>query len=162
MLTQEALKKILNYDESTGVFTWKVTRCGRAICGDKAGETTSRGYIRIRTSGGSFFAHRLAWLYVYGSTPSCAIDHIDGNTANNRIYNLRADPHRMNSQNQRNPQRSNKSGYLGVCWHKKSKKWIAQIRINKATRYIGTFDSPLVAHIAYVEAKRRNHEFNTL
>lgn len=50
---------------------------------------------------------------------------------------------------------NNTSGYMGVSWHAASKKWQAKIRINKQTKFIGTFSTPLEAHIAYLkEAKR--------
>ena len=34
------------------------------------------------------YAHRLAWLFVYGEMPSGKIKHIDKNKANNAIDNL--------------------------------------------------------------------------
>lgn len=34
-------------------------------------------------------AHRLAWIYVYGKVPKGIIDHINGDSLDNRIVNLR-------------------------------------------------------------------------
>lgn len=52
-----------------------------------------------------------------------------------------------------NPQcalRSPKSGYKGV--HSNGKRWGARIRINKQLIYLGTFDTPEIAHEAYCKA----------
>jgi len=50
---------------------------------------------------------------------------------------------------------NNTSGYQGVSWHASSKKWQAQIQFNKQPKFIGTFSTPLEAHVAYLkEAKR--------
>lgn len=50
---------------------------------------------------------------------------------------------------------NNTSGYLGVSWHAGSKKWQAQIRFEKIKKFLGCFDTPLEAHLAYLnEAKR--------
>ena len=86
-LTQKKVKQYLNYDPLTGEFTWIVhRRCLKA--GSVAG-CLYRGYTSIRISGKQYYAHRLAWLYVYGYFPEHQIDHIDRNPSNNRINNLR-------------------------------------------------------------------------
>ncbi len=49
-----------------------------------------------------------------------------------------------NSQeNQHNRQlnSNNTSGVKGICWHKKSNKWYAQIVFNNKNIYLGLFDN---------------------
>lgn len=75
------------------------------------------------------------------------IDHIDHNGLNNQKSNLRIVTNRQNIQNH-NIIKSSK--YVGVSLDKYSKKWIASIRINKKTKYIGGFDNELDAHKAYL------------
>jgi len=58
--------------------------------------------------------------------------------------------------------RNNKSGFLGVIWNKKSKKWRSLIRINGKQTLLGDFATPEEAHKMYVLAKRKHHAFNTL
>ncbi|MDD0156969.1 HNH endonuclease signature motif containing protein, partial [Shigella flexneri] len=67
---------------------WKKKLSARGAVGKVAG-TISYGYNAINIDGVRYFAHRLAWLYVYGEWPKQEIDHIDRNRRNNAISNLR-------------------------------------------------------------------------
>lgn len=82
-------------------------------------------------------------------------DHVNYNTLDNRRENLRLatrSQNRANTQKQRN----NKSGYKGVSWSKKARKWVAQID----SVHIGYFNTPEEAHVAYCEkAKELFGEF---
>ena len=84
------------------------------------------------------------------------IDHIDRNPLNNQRNNLRA---ATGSRNQANSNISvaNTSGYKGVCWHKKQKKWIAQICVSREHIHLGTFDTPEEASEAYNQAADHYH-----
>ncbi len=76
------------------------------------------------------------------------VDHIDGNRKNNHYENLRWASHMENSRNQR-IQTSTSSVYKGVCWHKRVKKWVAQIRINGKLKHLGIFDNEREAAKVY-------------
>lgn len=159
-LTQEVLKENLNYDPNTGIFT---RRHSFRVCtaGDVAGFSNGKkNYIRIKLLGDRFLAHRLAWLYVYGTWPENQIDHINCDKTDNRICNLRVVNQFENMQNRISPPLRNTSGYLGVSKHRK--KWRAQIRANNVHINIGTFATPEEAHNAYLEAKRRLHPICSL
>lgn len=71
------------------------------------------------------------------------IDHINGNSLDNRKSNLRICLFSQNAKNQKN--RTHYKGkkcssiYKGVSWHKKSKKWIAYIMVDYKCIYLGTF-----------------------
>ena len=88
-LTQEVLKEHLSYDPNTGIFTRRHSfRFFNA--GDIAGFSNGKkNYTRIKLLGDRFLAHRLAWLYVYGTWPENQIDHINCDKTDNRICNLR-------------------------------------------------------------------------
>lgn len=156
-ITQSKLKELLHYETETGVFTWRRTLCNRAIKGRVAGYKNGRGYLYIGFNGKVYSAHRLAWLYVYGTFPTNDIDHINGNTIDNRISNLRDVETAINCQNRRQARSGSKSGVLGVGWHKRVGKWSAQIRISGRSKHLGYFDTPEQAGLAYLEAKRCNH-----
>jgi hypothetical protein len=89
MLTITELDDRLNYDQLTGIFTWKaVLPRSTAKVGDPAGSITKSGRVQIAINGYRYYAHQLAWLAVYGEIPTRAILHKDRNYSNNAISNL--------------------------------------------------------------------------
>jgi hypothetical protein len=90
------------------------------------------------------------------------VDHIDGNPLNNTRNNLRLATPTQNQQN-KTKQHNNKSGYKGVSWHVRDRKWIAQIVSNKRYYFLGGYDTPEEAYAAYCEkAKELHGEFANL
>lgn len=80
--------------------------------------------------------------------PGRLVDHANGNTLDNQRVNLRACTPTQNSRNVR--VRSGKSSqYKGVCLDKKRGGWIARIRVDKISIFLGRFDSELDAARAY-------------
>jgi hypothetical protein len=139
MITQSELKELLNYNQDTGIFTWKIpTR--KIKVGDNAGYINEAGYVRLTISHKKYFAHRLAWLYVYGNFSKDTIDHINGNKSDNRISNLREATFVENKQNSKKSTK-NTSGSKNVVWNKNCKKWQVQISLNRKLKYIGVFDN---------------------
>lgn len=160
-LTQKKFKELIDYDAENGVFTWRVSPNGRVKIGDEAGSKdrgTNTYYRRICISGNRYFAHRLVWLYVYGSWPKTEIDHIDGNGMNNRIENLR-DVTR--AENFRNARRSkmNTSGVTGVFWESADKVWRARIKVNSKSINLGSFKS-IGDAIAARKAGEKQYDFH--
>jgi len=90
------------------------------------------------------------------------VDHINGNTLDNRKINLRVC---TNSQNQCNKskQRNNTSGYKGVhrlkikTKNKMYEYWVAKIKLNNRDIYLGTFKDNVQAYKSYVEASKKYH-----
>ena len=76
------------------------------------------------------------------------IDHINRDSTDNRIENLRI---LTNQQNQFN---RNAKGY---CWNKHANKWRARISVNGKVKHLGLFDNEEDAHIAYLKAKEIYH-----
>lgn len=76
------------------------------------------------------------------------IDHISGDTLDNRKCNLRVCSHMENLHNARKT-RFNTSGYKGVFFYKKSGKWAARIRCNKKRYFGGEYVTPEEAARAY-------------
>jgi len=158
VLSVEVLKENLHYEPTTGLFTWVKGRSGTKI-GNIAGTLNKDGYINIKINCKRYKAHRLAWLYVNGSMPESLIDHINGNKNDNRICNLREATQKQNMRNQSNPQKGNKSGYLGVSFKKEGSKYAANIRINGKNKHLGYFAAAKDAHEVYLKAKKELHSF---
>lgn len=132
------LKGLLSYDEQTGEFYWLVKR-GRGIKpGDIAGSIAPIGYRLISVNGRFYYAHRLAWLYVFGEWPDGQIDHINGVRSDNRITNLRSVSNRENHKNTK-LRSDNTSGVNGVYWSNVRSKWIAQIVDDEKVKFLGAF-----------------------
>lgn len=133
----EFLNEILDYNKDTGIFTWKKRAgTGRSVnvfnalyAGTEAGSAvfstrSKTNYIAIKILGKSYKAHRLAFIIMGRDLPE-EVDHIDHDGTNNRWSNLRASNCLDNSKNL--PiQKSNKTGVIGVNWHKAAKKWQAR------------------------------------
>ena len=137
-ITAEYLRSILNYDPETGIFTRKVRTANNVKAGDIAGSLAGDGYLLIGVLSRLHRAHRLAWLYVYGTWPEDQIDHINRIRTDNRISNLREVSHKQNGQNRSKPS-NNTSGHTGVYWHKQKSKWVAQIKHSYKMIHLGYF-----------------------
>lgn len=141
-LTQEQLKAAVKYDPETGIFTGKR--------GKPLGYQSVKGYLYISINDERFFAHRLAWLYMYGQMPEGIIDHINHDKQDNRIANLRAvataDNVRYRKMVSDKPVKAK-----GVRVHR-SGKFQARITINGSRLDLGTHDTADEAAHAYNKA----------
>lgn len=105
-------------------------------------ETTPRTTIRM---------HR----QILGAILGQEVDHIDGNRLNNCRSNLRLATKSQNMWNRKKQKGSSK--YKGVHWSKRYSKWVAQIRVNKRSVYLGAFVNEDDAAQAYIEAAKQYH-----
>lgn len=69
------------------------------------------------------------------------IDHINGDSLDNRKINLRIVTHAENIRNQRKLPKNNTSGHMGVYWSPRNKNWIARIKTNNKTIHLGCFQN---------------------
>ena len=135
MITQSELKKILNYNQETGLFTWAISR-GSVKIGDIAG-TKHLGYIRIKINKKPYRAHRLAFLWMEGYMPAF-VDHDDHIRHNNKWSNLNPATCQENQKNA-SKRKDNTSGVTGVYWCRRDRKWMAKIRNNGILNNLGSF-----------------------
>jgi HNH endonuclease/AP2 domain len=134
------------------VFTRRVA-FGRHGCwkaGEVAGSIDRYGHRLIWIDGVRYKAHRLAWLYMRNAWPR-EIDHKNAIGDDNRWENLRVSSHTQNIANSR-ISRNNKAGHKGVSWAKRRHKWLAQIHPNRRGIFLGYFDTPEAAALAYATA----------
>jgi HNH endonuclease/AP2 domain len=145
-LSADLLRHILDYDQSTGLFTWKNPTASWIKPGDIAGHENIIGYISIKISGVRYQAHRLAWYYVYSHWTM--IDHINTIKCDNRLRNLRPTTYQLNAANR---------GHTGAnkckgVYERGNGKFEAGIKVNQQRIYLGTFNSLEEAAQAYKEA----------
>lgn len=113
-----------------------------------------RVIIRCTTKNPEYkFLHRL----LMGVTdPKLVVDHINGDTLDNRRKNLRVCTSAQNVRNCKKSRR-NTSGFKGVSLAKSTGKWLAYISVNMRNKYLGSFATPEEAHAAYCEAAKKYH-----
>lgn len=149
-VTQERVLQLLNYDQDTGIFTWKVARGGTRGVGAVAGRVNpGNGYIDICIDYRRYLGHRLAWLYMTGEWPTNDVDHKDRNRRNNAWSNLRAATRSQNLANA-GGHKTRKAPYKGI--QRNGKAWQAVICARGVRRCLGTYNSPEEAARAYQQA----------
>ncbi len=160
-LSHKRATEIVAYDPETGIFRWKEKTGRRCIIGSICGCESHLGYRVIGINGTSIYAHRLAWFYMTGEVPS-HVDHINMNTRDNSFKNLRAATKALNMMNC-GPRSTNNSGYKGVSWDKKRKKWAARIMMDYKGIHLGRYKNKITAAKAYdAAAKKHFGEFARL
>jgi hypothetical protein len=106
-----------------------------------------QGYIVTKIEDKSIRIHRL----ITDCPNSMSVDHINGDTLDNRKINLRMCENKDNVKNSR-ISKNNTTGYKGVTYDKNRGKYIAQIMIDRKHIALGRYDSPELAYIAYCNA----------
>jgi hypothetical protein len=106
-------------------YNWYVLRCGY-------GKRTPGFYVQAWVDRHHVCAHQ----FLSGKK---GMDHADRDPFNNTSENLRDASFSEQSAN-RGIQQRNKSGLIGVNWHRQAGKWRAEIMVNYKGRYLGLFD----------------------
>jgi hypothetical protein len=151
--SQIVLNEIFDYYE--GKLIWKKQIASKIKLGTTAGALSTK-YMRVRLFNKSYMLHRLIWVMLKGAIPyGKLIDHINGDTLDNRIENLRL---ASLSENRVNSTKSKGQGrFKGVYWFSKSGRWISSIRQDGKTQHIGYFDTEIEAAEAFVRRARILH-----
>ena len=172
-LSYEIVSSILEYDPVTGKMFWKprtpdmfegINRSPNHCCSiwnaNNAGKEitykNNQGYILAAIFGKRYMVSRLAWLLIFAEWPSDEVDHVNGDKADNRISNLRLANRSQNNFNKHRPAH-NTSGFKGVNFDKSKKRWRSRIVANRKEIYLGYFDSPEDAYVAYKMAAIKYH-----
>jgi len=118
LIDYEDLEKVLKY-------RWHVSKTK----GDMYVKTEyRRGGVRV-----TLYLHR----YVLGAEGDIVVDHIKGNTLDNRKSQLRIVTHKENIKNRTKMNRNNTSGTPNVYYRKDIGRWLASVWDGKRNIYLG-------------------------
>lgn len=121
---------------------WKWT-CGGSI--------TKKFYARRYSKGKTIYMHRQIMDF-----PDLEVDHVNGNTLDNRRKNLRIATHTENSKN-RMVNKNSSSQLKGIWWYEKLKRWQVYIKTDRKRKYLGVFKDKILASKAYNDAALKYH-----
>jgi len=144
----EDMKKNLAYEPETGRLIYKNDRYGTKTPGEEAGTVDNQGYKRFTYKERLYMVHRVCYALYHGHWPRFNIDHINRDSTDNRICNLRDVPQSLNNHNR--GKYKNTTYYRGVT--KKDKLYQARITYMKKVKSLGYYETPEEAAMAYDKA----------
>ncbi len=154
-VTHKRLLELVQYAPETGQFVRRINPRkdgqSRWKAGTVSGSKNADGYVCTQIDGRKYLAHRLAWFYIYGEWPLHQIDHINRIKYDNRIENLREATNKQNSENKR----IGESGFIGVSFDSRKRKWRARIMHNHKEIWLGHYENAESAHAAYIDAAKK-------
>ena len=157
-MVQADFLEAFRLDRSTGKLIWRkpppehTEKIGAEAGYTCTGKGKNKSYWQVRLGGKTYKRARVVYLIEHGQWPSPCVDHINGDSLDDRPENLRAATYRQNAQNQM-PRQNKASGLpQGVSPYKG--KFRAQIQIDGKRRVIGQFDNPENASAAYQTARK--------
>lgn len=163
-LTAEEIRSLFAYDPEEGLLRWRKPsgRYGRIPAGSIAGgvASNSEGYRNVNVRGKLYRASRLIWVYMTGEWPPHQVDHEDRDTGNDKWKNLRLATGSQNKANCGKYKSKNGGGMpKGVQAVKKRRsiRYRAIATKDGVREHLGYFDTPALAHAAYLKRSRELH-----
>jgi hypothetical protein len=157
MSKQGTLRAVLRYEPESGRFFWVVApkthpRLLGTEAGGARGDSGSKRYWIIKLDGKAHKRSRLAFLWMTGELPE-QVDHINGNSLDDRWVNLRAATAQQNSWNVK--RKTKPTGLpLGVSKTAQG-RYRARVTRDGVVQYLGVYETPDVAHAVYVKARKQ-------
>lgn len=146
--------EIVSYSEESpsGLIWNKGQRWEGCFAGTRLTKKSGKYTWRIKKFGKMFLCHRIIWNLFYGKVDEkLEIDHIDGQSHNNHISNLRLVSGELNGRN-KGLSKVNKTGFKGVS-SKDGLYYVVQIRA-KGVRVVKHFSiKKLGKEVAFEMAK---------
>ena len=160
MTTKEAFWHAFHLDEPTGKLFWRnppkqhAERVGREagfICKAKAGGK-NKDYWHVRAFGKTFKRSRVVFMMVNGFWPEPAVDHINGNSMDDRPENLRQCDQSQNTVNSRDKVR--KYDLPRGVYQTKQGKFMARLTVRGVTKSLGVYPTPDEASRIFQAARK--------
>ncbi len=149
------IRKYLRLHKASGKIFWKISPSPNVRLGKEAGYISHSGYRKISIKNKNVYTHRIVWFLTKGFWPTFGLDHINGDTSDNRISNLREATQDKNLANSK-LRKDNTSGHKGVWWHKQARKWAGCIGNGKG-KHRGSFNTREEALAVYAEAAKAKY-----
>lgn len=155
VMDAEFIRECFDYLSDTGDLVWRkrplhhflserewklvnTQKCGK-IAGCVRPKVGGKGYKYAKIKGRSEAIHRLVLVWHGIDIPEgMVVDHINQDSYDNRIENLRVVTTAVNLQNQKKP-RHNTSGHHGIQWRKDRSKWVVRFQVNGKWHVMGHF-----------------------
>ncbi len=143
----------------SGYVNYQVSNIGRvrnATSGRTLKQHEAKGYMYVslcqNSVGKKHRVHRLVGQeFLDNPNNKPMIDHIDRDTLNNTINNLRWVSNSQNSMNRRKLQNTS-SKFKGVCFRESENRWHARIKLNGKVKSLGLFSCEKEAARKYNQA----------
>jgi hypothetical protein len=154
----EYLSTRISVDVDAGRAYWiDATKHHAALNGMEAGSPRSNSrhdkrYWHVKVDSNPIKRSHIVFLFAHGRWPDLQIDHINGDSLDDRISNLREATATQNAWNHKT-RRKRSSTPMGVRLLRNG-KYQARIAVNKQQIVIGSFDTPEMASQAY-QLKRK-------
>lgn len=147
------IQDYLSYDPISGLILWEKSPTNSTKANTEAG-TIDCGRKRIKFKGRRYPYSSVAWFLFYGEWPKNIIDHIDGDSLNNKIENLRDVSTR---ENQSNMAVHRKGHLVGSTFNRHRNKWHSRIWHNGKSVHLGFYSTDKEAHEMYLKYKKAHN-----
>jgi hypothetical protein len=135
-------------------FFEKIDVRGRDECWLWEAGVFSQGYGAFQVCGQTYKAHRIAFALGHGVDPvDFDVDHKCHELRCCNPGHLRLATNKQNGENRRGAPRNSKSGFRGVNWFARDRKWAARVKHHGRVVFLGYFTDLAEAEAAVV-AKR--------
>lgn len=155
-ITKKLVRECFDYDPlAPSCLRWKVNNKSKKVKGLPVG-CLWNGYFKCKWRNKPFIVHRIIFLYHHGWLPK-TIDHIDGNSKNNKIENLRPATIQQNKANSKKQKTKSRraSKFKGVSWCLIRNRWHARIMFNGKRMHLGHYINEEEAGEAYDLAAKK-------
>ena len=149
----------LNFDKETGQFFWiKPSKynshlVGKIAGGARASSTkANKKYWVIKLNGKFYKRGRLVYLITHGKWPEPCIDHINGNSLDDRPENLRSATITENNWNHKS--RKKRTNLPMGIRSNPNGSYTARIAVNKKRIHLGCFKTIEEAKSVYQKARK--------
>lgn len=100
---------------------------------------TGNGYVQAARMRNRVRTHWLLHRLITDAPPGTHVDHINGDTLDNRRCNLRVVTPAINQANRKRLHPKNTSGIRGVARHSDGVRWVASIMVGGRRKYLGLY-----------------------